>query len=95
MGRHDKLLAQILGGRADANVGFDALRALLGRLGFEERARGSHHVFRREGVEALINLQRDGDKAKVYQGRQVRAVLVAAGLTTIERPDDERGEGET
>ena len=86
MGRHDKLLAQILGGRADANVGFDALRALLRHLGFEERTRGSHHVFRRAGVEALINLQRDGDKAKVYQVRQVRAVLVAAGLTNADPP---------
>jgi hypothetical protein len=58
--------------------------ALLGRLGFQERTRGSHYVFRRTGVEELINLQRDGDKAKVYQVRQVRAVLVRYGLTTIE-----------
>jgi len=78
MGRHDKLLAQLLGGRADAMCG------LLRHLGFEERTRGSHHVFRRSGVEELINLQRDSDKAKVYRVRQVRAVLVRYGLTTIE-----------
>ena len=84
MGRHDRLLTQLLGGRADANVGFEAMCALLRRLGFQERTRGSHHVFRRTGVEELINLQRDGDKAKVYQVRQVRAVLVRYGLTTIE-----------
>jgi len=82
MGRHDKFLAQLLGGRA--NVGFEAVCALLRRLGFQERTRGSHHVFRRAGVEELINLQRDGDKAKVYQVRQVRAVLVRYGLTTFE-----------
>ncbi len=92
MGRHDKLLAQILGGRADANVGFDALRALLRHLGFEERIRGSHHVFRREGVEALINLQRAGDKAKVYQVRQVRAILIEYGLTGGEPPEPAEGE---
>ena len=80
MGRHDKLLARILRGGADANVAFDDLRALLRHLGFEERTRGSHHVFRRAGVEELINLQRDGDKAKVYQVRQVRAVLTKYGL---------------
>ncbi len=91
MGRHDKLLAQILGGRANANVGFDALRALLHHLGFEERTRGSHRVFRRAGVEALINLQRDGDKAKVYQVRQVRAVLVQSGLTGGEPPEPAEG----
>ena len=84
MGRHDTLLAQLLGGRADANVGLVAMCALLRRLGFQECTRGSHHVFRRTGVEELINLQRDGDKAKVYQVRQVRAVLVRYGLTTIE-----------
>lgn len=90
MPRHDKLLAQILGGRADANVGFEALRALLHHLGFEERARSSHHMFRRAGVEELINLQRDGDKAKVYQVyrvRQVRAILTKYGLTTAEPPE--------
>ena len=88
MGRHGKLLTQLLGGRADANVGFEAMCALLRRLGFQERTRGSHHLFRRTGVEELINLQRDGDKAKVYQVRQVRAVLVRYGLTTIEGDEE-------
>jgi len=49
-------------------------------LGFEERTRGSHHVFRRHGVKELINLQREGGKAKVYQVRQVRRVVVHYGL---------------
>lgn len=92
MSRHDKLLAQILGGRADANVGFDSLRALLRHLGFEERTRGSHQVFRRAGVAALINLQCDGDNAKVYQVRQVRAVLVEYGITGREAPELLEGE---
>lgn len=87
MGRHGRLLAQLLGGRADANVGFEALCALLRRLGFTERTRGSHHLFQRTGVEELINLQRDGEKAKVYQVRQVRTVLLRYGLTTLEGND--------
>jgi hypothetical protein len=62
--------------------------ALLRHLGFQERTRGSHHVFRRTGVEEIINLQRDGVKAKVYQVRQVRAVLVPYGLTTIEGDEE-------
>ncbi len=84
-GRRDRLLAQLLGGRADANVSFEAICALLRRLGFHKRTRGSHHVFRRKGVEEPLNLQRDGAKAKVCQIRQARAVLVRYGLTTIER----------
>ena len=45
-------------------------------IGFEERTRGSHHLFRTSGVEEMLNLQRDGSKAKPYQVRQVRTVLV-------------------
>jgi hypothetical protein len=40
------------------------------------RVRGSHHIFRREGVAEKINLQQDGNKAKPYQVRQVRNILV-------------------
>lgn len=76
MSRRDKLVAEILGGRADANVPFDDLRALLLSLGFAERTKGSHHVFRKAGVEERINLQRDGRNAKPYQVRQVRAVIL-------------------
>ena len=45
------------------------------RLGFVERVRGSHHIFRKEGVRERINLQRDGSHAKPYQVRQVRQVV--------------------
>jgi len=76
MDKHDKLLLQILQGRSDANISFDDLRRLLLHLGFEERIRGSHHMFRKSGVEEKINLQREGSKAKVYQIRQVRNILL-------------------
>ena len=76
MGRYEKLLFQVLRGRSDTNIAFDDLRQLLLRLGFEERKRGSHHIFRKAGVEEKINLQRDDSKAKAYQVRQVRAVIL-------------------
>ena len=84
MGKYAKLSRAILLGRSDANIGFDELRNLLLKLGFEERMRGSHHVFRRAGIEERINLQRDGSNAKPYQVRQVRAVLVRHKLETGE-----------
>ncbi len=80
MGKHQALLQRILSGAADANIPFDDLLSLLRRLGFAERTRGSHHVFRREGIEEKINVQRDGKHAKPYQVRQVRAVIVRHGL---------------
>lgn len=76
MSKFDKLLFQILRGTADSNINFDDLCRLLEKIGFEKRIRGSHHTFRKEGVVEKINLQRDGNRAKVYQVRQVRAVLL-------------------
>lgn len=81
MGPSEKVLARILRGASDANIPFDDLRQLLRHLCFDERTRGSHHVFRKSGVEELINLQREGGKAKAYQVRQVRAVLLKYRLT--------------
>lgn len=76
MSKYDKLLFQILRGTSDANVPFNDLRQMLTSMGFEERIRGSHHMFRRSGIVEKINLQREGNKAKVYQVRQVRAVIL-------------------
>ena len=76
MSRGQPLFDRILGGRSDASIRFDDLRGLLRNLGFTERIRGGHHIFRREGVAERINLQRDGGHAKPYQVRQVRLVLL-------------------
>jgi len=78
--RHGKTLLQILRGGSDANIAFEDLRALLLHLGFAERVRGSHHIFFKDGIEELINLQRSGSKAKPYQVRQVRAVVTRYGM---------------
>ena len=82
MGVHDKLLEKILRGTSDANIAFEDLCQLLRHLGFDERTRGSHHLFRKSGITELINLQREGSKAKVYQVRQVRAVLLTYRLAS-------------
>ncbi len=76
MGKYEKLLLQILKGTSDANIAFDDLCQLLMRLSSEERKRGSHHAFRKAVVEQKINLQRDDSKAKAYQVRQARTVLL-------------------
>lgn len=76
MSRNERLLRSILSARADANVRFADLHALMQYLGFEERIRGGHHLYRKEGVEEKINLQRDGAHAKPYQVRQVRRVIL-------------------
>jgi predicted RNA binding protein YcfA (HicA-like mRNA interferase family) len=72
----DKVLEQVLRGTSDANIAFGDLCRLLRRLGFAERTKGSHHCFCRTGVPELINLQKEGGKAKPYQVRQVRKTIV-------------------
>jgi predicted RNA binding protein YcfA (HicA-like mRNA interferase family) len=80
MTKLEKMLLKILRGDSDANISFSELRNILLHYGFEERVRGSHHIFIKKGVEELINLQRDGKAAKPYQVKQVRRVLVRYGL---------------
>jgi hypothetical protein len=76
MSQRDKLLIKILRGTSDANISFDSLCQLLCSLGFEERIRGSHHIFSKEGVEEILNLQPKQGKAKAYQVKQVRDVIL-------------------
>lgn len=76
MGKYSKLREKILAGGADSNVEFAELCKLLGRLGFGERVRGDHYIFTRDGVAEIINLQPKDKKAKPYQVKQVRSILV-------------------
>jgi hypothetical protein len=71
-----KTLDRGLRGTADANINFADLCALLRYLGFAERVRGSHHIFNREGVAEILNLQPRGTQAKAYQVKQVRTAIV-------------------
>lgn len=72
-----KALHRVFDGSHDAAIPFADLRVLLLWLGFVESIRGSHHLFRHGEGLARINLQRDGRHAKLYQVRQVRAVLAS------------------
>jgi predicted RNA binding protein YcfA (HicA-like mRNA interferase family) len=76
MGKHEKILQKILSGRQDASINFSEAVALLGSLGFSTRINGSHHIFYREGVIEIINIQPDGSKAKPYQIKQIREIVL-------------------
>lgn len=76
MNRRDKLLERVLSGTSDANIPFAELCQLLRKLGFTERVRGDHHIFAKEGAEEILNLQPKGSKAKPYQVKQVRHVIL-------------------
>ena len=58
MDNHAKLIDTILRGTSDASIAFDDIRGLLIFLGFDERIRGSHHLYRKQGINEKINIQR-------------------------------------
>ncbi len=76
MGKYSKLKERILSGTADSNIEFRELCRLLFRLGFEERVKGDHHIFVKDNIAEIINLQPNGSKAKPYQVKQVRSILI-------------------
>ena len=76
MSQAAKLLERVLSGRADANIGFNDMVGLLLELQFQERIKGSHHIFSRSGIVEILNLQPKGSKAKPYQVRQVRQLIL-------------------
>lgn len=88
MARRNRLIDAVLRGNSDANIAFSGLCALLRSLGFQERIKGSHHIFARLDVEEILNLQALGGKCKPYQVKQVREVLVKYGL--VGDANDER-----
>jgi hypothetical protein len=78
------LIARILSGSADRDIRFSDVRGMLLALSFEERVKGSHHIYTREGVVEILNLQPgDGGMAKPCQVRQVRDILVKHKLGEV------------
>lgn len=71
-----KALASILSGVQDKNISFSDLYNILIALGFSVRIKGDHHIFTKAGVVEIINIQPDGNKAKPYQVKQVRNVVL-------------------
>ena len=71
------VLEKVLSGLADRNIRFDDMKRLLADFGFACRIKGDHHIYSKEGLAEIINLQplKDG-KAKPYQVKQVRNLIL-------------------
>jgi hypothetical protein len=76
MGQFEKLLIKILCGTKDKDIDFDDLCKVLLHFELKERISGSHHIFYKDGLEEIINIQPDGAKAKPYQVKQVRHIIL-------------------
>ena len=77
MSKAEKLAAKILSGKSDKNFAFSDLCHVLERAGFQSRTgKGSHRIYYKEGVVEIINIQPRNGKAKPYQVKQVRELLL-------------------
>jgi hypothetical protein len=77
MSKFEKLRLKLLSGSADNNFSFDDLRNILLHFHFIERTTGgSHRIFHKEGIEEILNIQPKGSKAKPYQIKQVRQIIL-------------------
>ena len=76
MSQYEKLLLSILSGTKDTSILFADLRAVLDRLGFQCRIKGDHIISTKDGVEEIVNIQPVGNRAKPYQVKQVRNIIL-------------------
>lgn len=76
----EKLMYSIMSGTQDRNIKFADLQKILDILGFQCRVKGDHFIYWRDGVDEIINIQPDGNKAKPYQVKQVRNIILKYGL---------------
>ena len=83
MGKFDKLLHKVLSGSSDSNIQFSELCQLLYRLDFKERIRGDHHILSKQGISEIINIQPKEGKAKPYQVKQIRNLILKYKLGDI------------
>ena len=64
MASKKKVFDKIIQGQADRNIDFDDLCDILESLEFGSRIKGSHHIFFREGIEEIINIQPDAARQR-------------------------------
>ena len=80
MSQTDKLIYSVICGSQDTNIKFNDLRHILSFLSFRERIHGDHYIYTKDGIDEIINIQPAGAKAKPYQVKQVRNIILKYGL---------------
>lgn len=76
MSRFEKQLLFVLCGTKDSNISFTELQSILDQLGFQCRVKGDHFIYTKEGIQEIINIQPKGNKAKPYQVKQIRNIIL-------------------
>ena len=76
-----KIYNAVTSGKSDNNISYADFQNLIVSLGFEfQRQEGSHRIYRHPIHKVKMNIQSKGNKAKGYQVRQLRSIILAYGL---------------
>lgn len=76
MPTNEKIFQEIMCGSKDKSIRFSELQKLLDALNFQCRIKGDHFIYYKNGVDEIINIQPDGNKAKPYQVKQIRNLIL-------------------
>lgn len=76
MSKKQKLLFLVLCGTNDGKIKFSELQNLLKLLGFTERIKGDHHIYTKNDIKEIINIQPKSSYAKPYQVKQIRNIIL-------------------
>lgn len=71
-----KIFQDIMSGSKDKNIRFSELQKLLEELDFQCRIKGDHFIYYKRNIDEIINIQPEGNKAKAYQVKQVRNIIL-------------------
>ena len=65
-----------MSGTKDQDILFSDLLLILERLGFQGRIKGDHFIYTKDGIEEIINIQPKNGRAKPYQVKQIRIIIL-------------------
>lgn len=71
----------VMSGNSDNSINYIDFQNLILNLGFEfKRQNGSHTIYYNSSINERLNIQKDGSKAKGYQVRQLKAIIIKHDL---------------
>ena len=78
-----KIARRIMSGKSDANIKFAELQKILIEMGFKQHIKGDHHIYTATTIPEIINIQPLGNKAKAYQVKQIRKLILKYKLEVL------------
>lgn len=78
---NQKVYNAVMSGKSDNNIRFSDFRNLIVDLGFNFiRQNGSHRQYFHDEINAFMNIQNDSSKAKAYEVKQLRKIIIENDL---------------